>query len=702
MDSISQYAKEKKLYWAYAMFKYSINPLFLNVLQAISFNPDPNVDGSVFMQRVQRTSAVLNVLDPSNFFDQQFAETIQLFQVSNILPQLIDYSGDLEDYSYAVNAIVQKFIETYINSPDPEMKEAAEALQQAQEQGYLNDILQVFQQTSVAMGGLFTWGRLINAYKSSCAKFFGNGVPKMAVYGVAMMALTFMIVGFVTGSLKWKDLSAMQQATLIGYGVGISAQLIMMVAKRGVAVAAVLDADQGLWQGVRQFFSKELLTNAQRRNLTGFRRWLIEEGGGAWPNQSSMEQAALLAEESALNEEEAELTLTRRIFGRNLDEFVATRFGAITAIFGIIMSIYFLVNADQPLEIAANSLFLAASTLELIATGGSWALSAFGAETAVVGGLAVSTILSVVAVIGVLAMVAGAILLIIFMTQKRPSPVEEFARGKARKAGYYMPYATEIDYFEVFQPQGQDQRSGVTLAADGDASKALFLNLDGSVSIGAEDHTSHSAFYLVVDELGRARFIAPMVDDQGRFATKVLTLKADGSIGAEAPITPADDTRRQLWYADMQGAASYSGDHLSAAPFTLCNAYDKEVNGKSTYLSTSGGSVVASGQGLSWTIEMVVTAPAGLMMPDISIYTYNRDVSQGPALAMPGSEPRRWAVSPALPDFMQLDSATGVVSQKTGVAPTAMAKAGYQLVLSNSVGSVNDSFTLEVLQPSST
>ncbi|WP_396587031.1 hypothetical protein [Bermanella sp. R86510] len=697
VDEITAYAKEKKQYWAFAMFKYSVSPIFLNALQAISFNPDPNVDGSVFLQRVQRTSAVLNVLDKTNFFDREFAKTMQIFQVSNILPQLLDYSGDLDEYSYAVNAIVTKFIETYIDSPDPHMKEAAEALQQAQQQGYMADILQIFQQTSVALGGLFTWGRLASTFESNCAKYVAKGLPEFAVKGVALAAMSFMIIGFATGSLKWKDLTGMQQATLIGYGVGLVAQASMMILKRGIALEAVLEADAGFWQGAKQFFSSKLLTEAQERNMTGIRRWLIEDG--VKPATNSLEAEGLLAERSVVEGEEAELTFTRRLFGRNLDEFLATRFGAISAIFGIVMSIYFLVESTQPLEIAANALFLAASTLELIATGGGWALSAFGAEAAMVGGLAVSTLLSVVAVIGVLAMVAGAILLIIFLTQKRPSPVEQFAKGKAKDAGFYMPYGTEIDYFEVFQPEGQDQRAGISLKQHG-TDRVLTMDSDGTVLVGAQTHTAHTAFYMVVDDIGRARFISPMTDDNGHFATKVLTMGTDGSLKAEDPITDNDndDLSRQLWYANMEDEASYVDEHLSSAPFSLYNAYAKEKNNEKRYLYLDEAHAGLSNDSCKIDLTMVVTSPSGLSMQDISLFTYNRDVSQQPALIMPGSAPRTWSILPSLPSFMTLDTTTGTVSQKKGVAPEVMAKTSYTLTLTNAIGTVSDSFNLEVLQ----
>lgn len=696
LDDIAAHGKNNQ-YWSYVMLRYTLTPGFLNMLQVISFNPG-GIDGSEFMRRVQRTAAVLNVLDTSSYFTEQFVYNIQIFQMSNILPQLIDYSGDLDSYSYAVNAIILQFINDYVNSPDPNMQEAAKEFQQLMEQKKIDDILVIYQQAAVGLAGLYNWGQLVTTFQSKVAKVFG-ALPKIAVNGIALTAVVFGVMAFATGQIKWQDLTTSEKAAIIGSGVGMLAQMLMLVVKRGVAIATIWVPGSGFGQGLKLFFSPKLMTKAQAEATTGFKRWLLSDGGmPAEGGANALEVASLTAREGAAVESKGAKAI-RFLFGRNLNEFLATRFGTIVAVGGIIMSAICLAHSSDPLEISANALFLFGSCLDLICTAGAWVIGGFALETTTLGAFAVGTLFPILGVISAIAIIAGAVLMIIFMSKQPPSPVKTFAENQAKDAGYYMPYGTEIDYFEIYQQTSQPQMAGLSLTCASSGSNTLKMQADGSVTLGTIDHTANTAFYMQVDEFGRVSFIAPLTDSQNKNIAKCLTLDDSKNITASAPITDTTKSSQQLWRAEMTGDATWDSDkHLVSAPFAFYNEYYNTTGDKQKiYFVVNNGVVTTSTTPQTWTVQMVTTAPEGLTMNDFNLYVYNKDCSQAPSLIMVGSTPKTWSISPALPSFLDISTGTGMVFQKTGVTPSQMDKSQFTLSVSNCVGSASANFNIQVL-----
>jgi hypothetical protein len=295
------------------------------------------------------------------------------------------------------------------------------------------------------------------------------------------------------------------------------------------------------------------------------------------------------AEAAALQAQLQRMSTIHKIFGRNLNEFLATRLGAALAAVGIVMSAILLAQSHEPLEIAANSLFLFASTMEFIATAGLWATQAFG--IAAIGGVAVGTIFAVVSVVGLIAMVAGAILIAVLLFRPQDTPVEKFAKEKA--GIFYMPRKTEIDYFQEYQPVGQQQRSGVSVAPNGQTSNCLSVASDGTLSQQPFDGTGHTALYLRTDELGRAQLGGPVVDDTGARTMLVVALDEAGNLVAAPPVGTSTTDPSMLWRAEIQGDGTFTkgedgNDYLQSAPFLFYNEAWFTKTGTKRYIATSG------------------------------------------------------------------------------------------------------------------
>lgn len=435
------------------------------------------------------------------------------------------------------------------------------------------------------------------------------------------------------------------------------------------------------------FFSSKTLATAQTRLTTGIRGWII---GETKIERFSMEAAAAAVEAVAGEEVSLSTKVVRGLFGRNLNEFIATRVGAIMSVLALIFSAIDLAKAETPMEKAIDICFVVSSSLEVIALGGAWAIGGLGLEATAIGGCLVSTIFPILSGLAVLAAIAGIVLTIILLTKKPESPVKKFAEKEAKDAGLYMPYKAEIDSFEIIQPASGPQLSGAALCT---GTSCLRMESGGTVSLSTLDNTGNTCFYLSVDADGNTMFVAPLTDEKGVSAAVRLTY-ADGKVSAAAPFTKQEDLPKQQWHAKLvQAPVMDADDHILSGVFQIC----ADAN-MTQYLGVSGNTPVVSTTAYNWTIKMVSTKPCGLTISNWTLQTFNRDLSHGPALTLPGSEKRTWSITPALPSFLEFHTDNGKICQKQGVAPDVM-KQEYTLNVTNAVGSDSAKFTIEVQQP---
>ncbi len=568
----------------------------------------------------------------------------------------------------------------------------------------VGQILQVMRQANAALAGLFNWATLAAEFKSRIARVFSH-LPEIVSLGIFIGAVTLLVNYVMTGKVNWDDIPTFEQGVIIANAAGMVAQLVKMMVIRGVALSEVWAAGNGLWSNLKLWFSPSLMTRAQESMTTGFKGWLLQSVGGIEETMENLSMRMLFAEgaeAAALQGELERMATIHKIFGRNLNEFLATRIGAAMAAVGIVMSAVLLAQSKEPLEIAANSLFLFASTMEFIATAGLWATQAF--SVAAIGGVAVGTIFAVVSVVGVIALIAGAVLIAVLMFRPQDTPVEKFAKDKAGM--FYMPYKTEIDYFQAYEPLGQQQRSGVCVAPNGQTSNCLAVDADGSLAQRPFDATGHTALYLRTDDLGRAQLGGPILDSNGARTLMVVALDADGQLIAAKPTDTTTTDPAMLWRAEIQSAGTYEKDtdgldQLQSAPFLFYNDGWYATHGEKRYIATSGttGWVANVGSGTSLTIAMVSAKPGLLTMQDVAWFTNEHDMKAGPVLGIPGSPPRVWTIDPKLPAGLLFFPETGLVTMETGVDVPATSKETYTVSVDNKVGQQQASFSLQVTEP---
>jgi hypothetical protein len=303
-------------------------------------------------------------------------------------------------------------------------------------------------------------------------------------------------------------------------------------------------------------------------------------------------------------------------------------------------------------------------------------------------------------VVGVIALIAGVILMAFLMTRPQKSPMEQFVENSGR---FYMPQKTDIDYFQDYQPTGAEQLAGVAVSVGGDMNRCLCIGADGSVRQSAFDASGKTALYLKVDGNGRAQFGAPLTDAQDKPVLWVLGLDAKGKLTALTATDDAMTGQKTRWLAELQGAGEYrngsdGNSYLHAASFKLYNAGYFADAGVKRYLQADGttGWTTSDGDGVVIKVTMVVTAPADLHMTDILWYAFEHDKSQAPALGLIGSEPRAWSINPSLPKGLMFDAASGTVAMQKDLDVQPAPGATYTLTVSNKAGSATTQFSLAI------
>jgi hypothetical protein len=652
ITQLSVYASQGGYYWAYTFFRYITRPAALATIQAVSLGQATDLDGSAFMRLVQTNVALLSLLDPSNQFSQQYVQIIQIFQLSNMLPTLLDYSGNPSDYVFAVQQVLAQIAAQYQSSSDPTVAQAVAAAQQIIAQGNLNNIIMAMQAAVAGTAGIYSWEQIAGKMQNAALKFvssIGANLLCLAMSGVGMLSLVY-------GTMSWGSLSVAQQLQVATAGASFAIQALSTMVKNGVAIGAIWDTGETVWSNLTSIFKStiggKLMTEAQGRLQTGFSSWLV----GSTEAEVPSEMFGLLFSEEA----EAESSLVTKVFGRNLSEFLATRLAAVVSVINLVVSIIMAIHSSG-LEAAGNWLIVSSAALDVIATVGAWALGAAGITE--IGGFAVASICSVLSFLAILAAVAGVIILLYLAFRPQKNPVQIFGTDYAQPHGFYMPHGWEIDYFNGYVQSGEDTRIGLSFTIPGQSS-LLKLNADGTTATGSVDYNYDTVFFPVTNGLGQTTLTGVAIDGKGNLSSLLLTDMGNGTAQFTPGPAPGVTTpNTQLWTMVLQSDPSMDGDFPASGPFQVTSVSASKV------LTWSGSALTLSASGGNWTITQSAMAIAGVSMANIQLYTFSSGNSQHPVATQKGSMPQTWTINPALPSFMQFDTTTGAVSQVDGQSP---------------------------------
>ena len=400
------------------------------------------IDGNTsqtLSQDIQRYSAILSILDATSFFTELFVQVVGVFQLTSILPSIFDIPGNLDQFTFFMRKILEAFIKKYIDSQDPQMAEEAKRIQEELKVHSLQGYLDLFASVAATLGSN-AWQNIAKAFESKAIAKFGSSASYVA-NGLLLGAVSFGIVFLATGTISWDELTPVQQAQFITQSVSV----VVLLIRKGIQAGVAYQATGSLWEAMKVFFGKEI-TSSQETITSVFGRWIARNSTTPKPTDLEILFDGAIDYEARF---EAQFPRLTKAFGRNLEEFMATRFAAAMAIVGIVLSAIAVANSKTPLDKAMNSLFLASATLDFVAAAAGWAIS-LGVES--IGALSVAAIATTASVLAIAAAIAGVIILIIILTQHKdpPDPVANFVNSNdVNSAGFFMEYEAAIDYFQV-------------------------------------------------------------------------------------------------------------------------------------------------------------------------------------------------------------------------------------------------------------
>lgn len=686
----------KDNYYPYVIYRLATTPAALNMLRLLSLSGNVS-DGSLYARHIQSVVALLNVLDTEGVFVREYMKIVQLFQIGNVLPTLLDYSGDTDDFSYAADQIVTAFVDKYLNSTDPDFAKAAEAMQEAQAKGQIAEIIHSLAGAAMELPGVYGWNQLTAWWERNLPLRL-RGIPAATAKLVAFTSAAAGVAGFVLGVKSWKSLNAVARGQVVATAVSVFSGIGEPLIRRGAALATLFEADELSWATLKPLFNSAGVDAVEQRLSSGFASWLMRTGERP-PGYSEM--FGNLFVEGA----DEDMTLATKVFGRNLEVFLATRLGAMLSIANLVLASLAVADSKDDLEKAGNWLFVGSAALELFAAAGSWAISA---EVGAIGFLEISALVPGLQALAVVAAVVGTILMIIDMNKTQPSPVQVFAQKQAADAGLYMPDKADIDSLQVFSPDAKTPSFvGLTFTASADSSKLLTMHADKSVTCGPATGDYTTAFFMKTDGHGTAQIASiQTVDTHGGQALRYLTADPGTKVLAASPLIdsdarkPVDPATYQQWRAEFVGGVQWNGNSVLSAQFKLYNVGLTSQDGSSAYLVVAGDSVsIDSGNPTVWTLAMIQLGSEDLTADPLNLYTYQRDQHRFGSLAQPGSDPKTWTIAPALPGFLTLDASTGEISQKPGVAPELFAAEDFTLTVTNSISTTSATLTVEVQDP---
>ncbi len=125
IDNLCKFAIEKKLYWAFRFF-YWIQlvslPNWYGQFTSGHMGPGVQINIKNFCAVFQILEN--NIVNPhGKSFTQTFNEVLRLFQMTSIVPQMVDLAGNLADVDSIIQECLQTFYEQFKTSTDPKLVE---------------------------------------------------------------------------------------------------------------------------------------------------------------------------------------------------------------------------------------------------------------------------------------------------------------------------------------------------------------------------------------------------------------------------------------------------------------------------------------------------------------------------------------------------------------------------------------------------
>lgn len=678
-------AKSQNLFWAYFYYDDLTDVVSLtNLASLIYLGSDAQKDE--LAREIQKNLTVLTALDDSDTFAQEYLTTINTFLGSNVMMQLIDLDNvSAEDYELVLYYLEQ-FVEINITNEDEEIQELAKQLQaliaEDEFEQNLKDALDLMGGAALGNNALWSFSYICedflveydNRFKDTSWEKWGNRMGSLMIGGTAVMTT----MNLMTSYKNWDDLSEAEQAEVVINTVQMGTQIMKLVVSGSAKLPEIFSASKMTKYHSVGGYGEFILSGPTKLaegliNISKYFAYLMRDLAGVIGIDGKVLRKLKTNALDIANKK-----WTKKVFGKNFNEFIGSRLGPMFSLAGIGFAINGIVQGDTGLVLAADIMEIIAASLEIFAIVGGWFVA--GTEGFMVAVIGAAGALAVVA-----AIVGIALLLINAFTNQPPNPIETFVNDYADPAGFaVVAKCSALDYVIEYEDNGY-VLYGATMENGG---QVLVCGTDGTLSMGTLNNKPDTVLIYETDGWGRTQFfaLAPLTDEDDPI-NYALSLMNDGSV-AFAPVLeeemtePAPDATREIdtanvssqtWLSDPIGSAVLSSDgtNLSSLDFTLQAMIPDGSGGftKGDFVKVSGGSLVMDASGSTFKAVMKGMAPNYMNMNDIKNVAYaepNRELTYSPDFGLLPSEPVSYAHSGGtLPPYLEFDADLGVYSYTT-------------------------------------
>ncbi|WP_371346646.1 hypothetical protein [Ancylobacter sp. IITR112] len=588
---------QRGAFWAWALYR--------ELLRSVPSDYGPEAIGKSAQNedaalRIRQAVTLLDALDPSKYFSRHYVSSLSAYVTASSLAAQVDVAGNAEEIVAYAQAALEQFATLHGKAEDEQLRMAASIAQRLASttgRGTGEDPLGDALRQALVRAGKLEGSDFVDAIEKAVAKMTGPKIqPWLATAhakdiaaallkgacGVAALALV------ISGGSSLHSLPA-QQRVKICVGIGVSLSHSMAVMVRGSFHTFAFFTEHAVnWSKLGHTWTQWKTFDSQAVYSRGFAGWVVRNGSGKVGNRVHWsEHTRALAMPGAHYDYAHDRMKVSRVFGRNLDEFMAYRIGAVIGVINLYLAISALQDASQPLDIAAARVSVASAACGLIGAAGGWLCSAFGRFTWA-GQL--SSAMSTLAFLATIAVVALVVLQSLQGRRETPSELRRFAEAKAKDAGLYMPFEAAIEYIA---PSAADE--GVRIAAG----KAGLLQMgeDGALTMAPGDAATASIFRIDTNGTGHSLvYAAPAGAGEARALTVI-----DDVVVMQACMAPAQAPYG--WQFDVTGHVEWSGTSTAGALLRASFCIVTAIGEKRLHLSVRNGRLVLSDTAFHWTVE---------------------------------------------------------------------------------------------------
>ncbi|KAJ6263322.1 hypothetical protein Dda_1885 [Drechslerella dactyloides] len=738
IDALLKWATDNKLYWAFNLYYYCEH-FFIPTLYAQSVNGRYSNNISIKLKTLSSTFGMLEGSETNpdgKTFQQAFNDLLRVFQMTSIIPQLVDLDGFAGDFDSILKAMLQQFYNDNISNPDPKIAEQAALAKALLEddkarQGFYNNIISAMRLASA----LSSWSYIVKVFGNfnEAATWYKGLVNAGEMASSFMMFACGIMLIMCTLGPTWSTMTAEQRVNFVTTAVLVVLVFAIKIAQGVLRLLYFWNDLSGFFDCFKAFIGFEsvfkALPSAASKTSNSLARWLIR------------------TEEEAAGMEVEDLTIWTKMFGRNAGEFLTNCVGAVLAGVCLVLSALDIANTNDPLQKAMDAMMIISSSLQLLAIAAGWVVSA-GLITAEATVAIIGTVASWLGPAALLFAAAGLIIMIVWMCLDRdpPNPIRDFINQRAEPAGLMMPFKTEIDYLNAIPADANSiSLNGIDFGAKYDPGSATAAYMQLGVGSGqpmtwklgtsaAVTYLPDTCWSVKTDATGITRVFTYITNDKKLLQTIYLAILDDGTVGFAPPpakvttdssgkITPVDpqvydaQLKKQQWSIVCRAEGTSITRTVNKKPQTFMqSAYFSVFNGNNQlYLEPNGAGGFQYALGaptfgsLPWwnlTLDAIGPPPLSYSKNPWTLSTVSTDETNVPMFDGPTSLPLTWSITPALPSWLQLVGSgdkQGMVMQTAGVKAPATAAQQYtvtaSMVIAGKTLSQSTAFTVSVTAP---